>query len=94
VVLSDEGKAYKETVAGLCLSRGFLEPLEGNVRLEIRCYRPRRAGDLDGILKILLDSMQGYVYQDDKQIVELHLFRFDDRENPRAEIEIEPVVIV
>lgn len=31
----------------------------------------------------------GIAYSDDGQIVELHAYRFDDKNNPRMEVEIE-----
>ena len=53
--------------------------------------RPRRIGDLDNVLKSLLDSMKGIAFVDDGQIVELRLRRFDDKLRPRVEVTVERV---
>jgi crossover junction endodeoxyribonuclease RusA len=84
-ILSREGRAYKMTVA--LKLRG--EPiLDGPVEVHIKAYRPRKAGDLDGCLKVLLDSMTGCLYRDDKQIVKIVAERFDDKTNPRIEVTV------
>jgi Holliday junction resolvase RusA-like endonuclease len=40
---------------------------------------------------VLEDALNGLAYEDDKQIVELHAYRYDDKKNPRIEIEVEQV---
>lgn len=59
--------------------------------MTVRLYRPRNAGDIDGPLKTLLDSLQGNVYENDDQLDKLPIERFTDRERPRVELEIEPL---
>jgi crossover junction endodeoxyribonuclease RusA len=58
----------------------------GPVAISIDVYRPRRVGDLDNTLKVLLDSLRGIAFEDDSQIVELSARRFDDKDDPRAEV--------
>jgi Holliday junction resolvase RusA-like endonuclease len=87
-ILSSQGRAYKQAVAVIAaLSRGarlIEEPVEVNVKI----YRPRRAGDLDNTLKVLLDSLTGCIWKDDKQVVRIVAERFDDKANPRAEVTV------
>lgn len=85
-VLSAEGKAYKQTVADIT---DGLTPFIGDVWVMIKWYRPRRIGDIDGILKIILDGMSGHIYNDDKQVARLHVDRFEDKFRPRIEIQIQ-----
>lgn len=82
-----EAKSYREIVAWI-LHDMEIEPLEGLLAVEIYAYRPRKAGDIDGILKVSLDAMSKLAYVDDKQIVELHVHRRDDKNNPRLEVTI------
>jgi Holliday junction resolvase RusA-like endonuclease len=35
--------------------------------------------------------MQGIAYIDDNQITEMHAYRFEDKGNPRVEVEITPL---
>lgn len=60
--------------------------MQGPVIVRIRVYRKRRHGDLDNILKALLDALNGVAYRDDSQVVEIHAQRFDDPRAPRVEI--------
>lgn len=87
-VLSSEGKAYKEHVAEVA---NGLAPFLGDVWVTFRWYRPRRDGDLDGIFKIILDGLTGYVYNDDRQVARIHADRFDDKFRPRVEVDIRPL---
>jgi Holliday junction resolvase RusA-like endonuclease len=45
-------------------------------------------GDVDGPVKALLDSLNGLAWDDDSQIEVLHVFRHDDKANPRVEVEV------
>lgn len=81
---------YKEMV-GSILYDLEVDPLQGLLCVTITAYRPRKAGDIDGILKVSLDAMNKLAYEDDKQIIELHVFRRDDKHNPRLEITIKEV---
>ncbi len=51
-------------------------------------FRPRRIGDIDGPIKTLFDALNGRVWTDDSQVVELHIVRRDDKHNPRVEVSI------
>lgn len=87
VVVSNEAKKYKGEVARTLAGCGRIA---GPVALSVRFYRPRRIGDLDNLLKVLLDSLKGYAFEDDKQVVEISALRFDDKERPRVEVGIRP----
>lgn len=90
MLISAEGRSYKTRVGGLCAQRG-VQPIDGPVRVVIDFYRPRKVGDLDNVLKAPLDALKSFAYHDDKQIVELHARRHDDKDRPRVEVLIEPV---
>jgi Holliday junction resolvase RusA-like endonuclease len=78
VFKSPEAQAFFDAVH--LLARG-LEPLVGELVLSVDFYRPRRSGDVDNRIKALQDSLQGFAYANDSQIVELHIRRFDDKKN-------------
>lgn len=65
-------------------------PLDGPVVLTCRWYRSRRSGDLDNRLKVLIDALRGYAYVDDKQIIEIHAYRYDHPKNGTVVVTIEP----
>lgn len=90
--LAAEGIAYKRTVEKEA-TRLRIVPFVGDVGVTIKWFRPRRVGDLDGIFKIVLDSLTGFAYHDDKQIKRLRAERFEDKDNPRVEIEIRAMAL-
>lgn len=86
-VLSARGHRYKELAAALA-TRAGVRPVGGPVRLTLKVYRPRKCGDLDNTLKVLLDSITGVGWEDDRQVEHIHAYRFEDKANPRVEVEI------
>lgn len=88
-ILTDEAKAYKDGV-GFALNHAGIWPTAHDLVLTGWVFRQRRAGDLDGFVKCLLDALQGFAYLNDKQLVGLHLYRDDDKHDPRVEIVLEP----
>lgn len=90
-VVSAEAKAYKIDAAWMAKAAGITEPLAGDVALTVRWYRERKSGDLSNRLKILEDALNGIAYNDDSQIVRIVAERYDDKRNPRVEVEVEKV---
>jgi crossover junction endodeoxyribonuclease RusA len=91
----DRGHVHRSIVAdqyrtavGWACNAAQVSPLTGNVRVTIHLYRPAKRGDTDNFLKQLLDALQGFAYADDKQIVEIHAYRHDDKNHPRVEVEV------
>jgi len=62
--------AIREAVAAELAERGTFSPWEGRLCLTIVSLVPRasRSKDVDNLVKGLIDSMQGSLYVDDKQI--------------------------
>lgn len=91
VFVSREGQKYKLHAKLLARSLGIVPvPKSREVCLWIQIYRPRKSGDIDGPLKCLLDALEGALYVNDSQIVGLYVDRFDDKNKPRVEVEIDP----
>ena len=68
-----------------------IQSLCGAVLLEMDVYRPMKAGDASNRIKLLEDSLSGFAFNDDKQVVGIVLWRFEDPLNPRVEVRISPV---
>ncbi len=83
--VSPEAKKYKQAVADMA-DAGVLIYSEISVTLKV--FRPQRSGDLDNKLKCLIDAMQGVVFANDGQIVEIHAYRYEDKHRPRVEVEV------
>lgn len=82
IIVTPEASSYKQQV--FLLLREY-EPLRGDVAVNFTVFRPSRRGDLDNYTKVMFDAMNGVVWLDDSQVVEIHSFRADDRRNPRVE---------
>ena len=65
------------------------ELLEGDVRVTMTIYYRTRRPDLDE--SVILDCLEGYAYKNDRQVKEKHIYHGLDKENPRAEITVEPI---
>lgn len=84
---SAAAEAYGWQVAEAMAEQG-VGMAQGAVSVSLRLYRPQKRGDVDNYSKALLDCLQKRAYQNDNQIVELHIWRYDDKDNPRVEVEI------
>ena len=93
-VLSSTGRRYKETIAQLLMAaasssgwHAFLQKArEHCLALTVHCYFPtllRR--DLDGGLKITQDAVCEAMGLNDNRVMEIHLYKTVDRDNPRLE---------
>jgi Holliday junction resolvase RusA-like endonuclease len=87
VYVSEEAAAYKDNARWL-VSKIGTGIMQGNLVVTIRVFRARKSGDLDNYIKVLLDALRGACYMDDKQVVEIHAYRDDDRLAPRVEVSI------
>lgn len=90
VLISKDGRNYKNEVQKQVLFQKTSK-LTGEIAIEIKVYRPQKRGDLDNTLKALIDSLQGICYENDSQIIEIKAYRFDDKQNPRAEVSIKEI---
>lgn len=62
-------------------------PLTGAVAIALAWYRSARCGDLDNRSKVILDALEGLVYQDDSQIVGIILTRHESPRRGRLEVD-------
>lgn len=101
--LSESAKAYKSAVWMLCgkfrrFDGGVLFDASTEIALSVFWRRGALrtpngglyyAGDLDKRLGVLLDALQGSIYVNDSQVVELHAFRLDAPENSPGSVKVE-----
>lgn len=91
MVKSSEARDYETLVMASVIEQlGYMpEATSLPISFTYKLYRPQKSGDLSNRIKILEDNLQGLLYLNDKQIIELHGFRYDDKHNPRVEVLIE-----
>ena len=86
--MTDVGVALKEQYKLEARSQWKKEALKGSIKVNLRFFHgDKRKRDIDNYNKILLDSLSGIVYDDDKQIDSLHIEKYYDKEHPRVEVE-------
>jgi Holliday junction resolvase RusA-like endonuclease len=87
LIKSKKALSYSDAFKQQC---GKLPTLmTGDLRVTLHIFYASRRPDLDESL--ILDLMQGLIYENDRQVKERHCYWGLDPENPRAEIIIEKI---
>lgn len=64
-------------------------PIEDPVVVSMWVTYASRRPDIDGGPTLILDAMQGLIYKNDRQVVELHVYKMPpDKENPSTLIHV------
>lgn len=83
--MTGEAKAWKQA-AQWGMRDGRYKVIEGPVEVTATFYL-KYDRDVDN-LKILLDSLEGIVLKNDRQVEALHVFKEKDKEKPRVVLEV------
>jgi crossover junction endodeoxyribonuclease RusA len=87
--MSKEGKLKKEEYQWEAKSQWKKKITNKDLEVIITLYfKDKKVRDIDNYSKILLDSMTGIVWEDDKQIQRMTIEKYIDKEDPRIEVEI------
>ena len=87
LIKSEKALSYSDVFKQQCKRLPCL--MTGDLRVTLWIYYASRRPDLDETL--ILDLMQGLIYENDRQVKERHAYWGLDPENPRAEILIEKI---
>ena len=88
-ILSNKYRSAKEAIEWEIKSQWDNETIKDeDICINVLLYLKDKRHDIDAFIKLLLDAMSKKVYQDDRQIHELHVFKMYDKKNPRVEISI------
>lgn len=89
VYMSAQGKARKLSYQKEARAQWKGKPTSEEVELWITIYfGTKRRADIDNYCKVVLDSLTGIVYDDDSQIMYLHIQKDYDPKRPRFEIDV------
>ena len=87
LIKSKKALSYSDVFKQQCKPLATL--MSGDLRVTLHIYYASRRPDLDESL--ILDLMQGLIYENDRQVKERHCYWGLDPDNPRAEIIIEKI---
>ncbi len=87
LIKSEKALNYSDMFKQQCRPLACL--MTGDLRVTLHIYYASRRPDLDETL--ILDLMQGLIYENDRQVKERHAYWGLDPENPRAEILVERI---
>jgi len=87
LIKSKKALTYSDVFKQQCKPLSTL--MTGDLRVTLHIYYASRRPDLDESL--ILDLMQGLIYENDRQVKERHCYWGLDPDNPRAEIIIEKI---
>lgn len=90
IYMSAEGRALKESYQMQALSqRGGHRANDSKYQVDIKLYfKDHRQRDIDNYGKILLDSLTGIIWNNDKQVNKMCVEKFIDKQEPRIEVDI------
>jgi Holliday junction resolvase RusA-like endonuclease len=87
---TSKGRSNKSDMAWEAMTQYRGKPLNGPVRVSVALYWPdRRKHDIDN-LKGLFDALTGILWEDDDQIVDLHVRKSVDKKDPHVDLEFFP----
>jgi Holliday junction resolvase RusA-like endonuclease len=87
LIKSAKALSYSDAFKQQCKPLATL--MSGDLRVTLHIFYASRRPDLDESL--ILDLMQGLIYENDRQVKERHCYWGLDPDNPRAEIIIERI---
>ena len=87
LIKSAKALSYSDVFKQQCKPLATL--MTGDLRVTLHIFYASRRPDLDESL--ILDLMQGLIYENDRQVKERHCYWGLDPDNPRAEIIIERI---
>lgn len=90
--MTSKAKSWKNQ-ALKSIRAGYLEGpriIEDDLEVTVHWYLKYNR-DIDGGIKLLLDTFEGIWFKNDNQIKILHIFKTKDKDNPRVEIEVLPI---
>jgi Holliday junction resolvase RusA-like endonuclease len=87
LIKSKKALSYADVFRQQC--RPLATLMTGDLRVTLHIFYASRRPDLDESL--ILDLMQGLIYENDRQVKERHCYWGLDPENPRSEIIVEKI---
>jgi len=90
IIKTDAMHAYEMSFFAHCPCRNL--NIDTYFKIKIDVFFKSMKNDLDNAAKVILDCLQQcHVIKNDNKCMELHMFKYVDKENPRSIITIEEI---
>lgn len=92
--IKKEGKVFKRNVRDIVNKINVPSRVyNGRIKIKFVIYfDDRRIRDLDNCMKILWDSLEGYLFENDCQIDDFRVVRAYDKDEPCIKVECENII--
>lgn len=92
VVLTEKSRLTKTAFQWEARSQYHGKPMTGEVDVDVTLYfTSKKRRDGDNAMKLIFDSLNNIVLEDDSQITDHHVHKRVDAKNPRVELIITPL---
>lgn len=92
IIKTKEGKDAEKTVRMECVRQGVKKPFTGFVSLYIDMdLTGTRGADIDAYQKLLQDSLEGYAYVNDSQIIDLRVRKHFNQAKARLVVSVQQI---
>lgn len=90
--LPTKSGVFRQVFATIAKAQFKRDLFTGALKISIHFYKPKKItsrvyGDIDNLEKAILDALNGVIWEDDGQIIEMHSFKHYG--TPKIEIDIE-----
>jgi len=86
-----KAKDWKEAMQIWCLNENKKRKISDKPLKATIAFFVKRDRDAHGSGKLIMDTFQGIVYENDKQFIDVRFLKFIDKVNPRVNITIEEI---
>lgn len=94
IIKNKDANKFAEYLRLEAMRQKCINIMEGDVAMKVDfCFRGKRDKDIDSILKLLLDTLNGIMYKDDKQIIDLHIRKHRDQEEDEIVVLVEEIKV-
>ena len=93
IIMTKEGKECKKLIQMTVLSQKQKNILKGDILFYVDIIRKGKVSpDIDGLQKILQDSLEGFCYTNDKQIMDLRVRKHLNQGINEVNIKIDNII--
>lgn len=88
-----DAKKFIQLVKMEAMRQKCINIMDGDVSMKVDfCYTDKRKKDIDSVIKLLLDSLNGVMYKDDSQICELIIRKHSGQEENEIVVMVEEII--